>query len=185
MARAYVGTSGFSYPEWKGSCYPADLPTDQMLPFYGRTFPTVELNNPFYRSRQDHTLAQWAGAVPREFRFAVKAHRRITHLKRLVDIDGDLAFLFERLRGLGPHLGPILFQFPPSLRCDLALLTGLLAGVRAGGEGGVGVCHATWRPDAGFRVPGTHQVALFGTVTHPATPAGQGGGSVVSPLRGQ
>ncbi|HVH30789.1 MAG TPA: DUF72 domain-containing protein, partial [bacterium] len=79
MARAYVGTSGFSYPEWKGTFYPADLPTDQMLPFYGRTFPTVELNNTFYRYPQDHTLTQWAGAVPPEFRFAVKAHRRITH----------------------------------------------------------------------------------------------------------
>src|SRR3989441_3223976 len=151
MARAYVGTSGFSYPEWKGSFYPADLPTDQMLPFYGRTFPTVELNNTFYRYPQDHTLAQWAGAVPPEFRFAVKAHRRITHLKRLVDIDGDLAFLFERLRGLGPHLGPILFHVPPSLRCDLALLTGLLAGGGPGRRGDVEVPRAPRRPGALYR----------------------------------
>jgi uncharacterized protein YecE (DUF72 family) len=160
MARAYVGTSGFSYPEWKGSFYPADLPTDQMLPFYGRTFPTVELNNTFYRYPQDHTLAQWAGAVPPEFRFAVKAHRRITHLKRLVDIDGDLAFLFERLRGLGSHLGPILFQFPPSLRCDLTLLTGLLTGLRPGGQAVVEFRHATWRQDPVYRLLDTHRVAL-------------------------
>src|SRR6266852_5892564 len=152
MARAYVGTSGFSYPEWKGSFYPADLPIDQMLPFYGRTFPTVELNNTFYRYPQDHTLAQWAGAVPPEFRFAVKAHRRITHLKRLVDIDGDLAFLFDRLRGLGSHLGPILFQFPPSLRCDLTLLTGLLTGLRPGGQAVVEFRHATWRQDPVYRL---------------------------------
>jgi uncharacterized protein YecE (DUF72 family) len=160
MARAYVGTSGFSYPEWKGSFYPADLATDHMLPFYGRTFPTVELNNTFYRYPQDHTLTQWAGAVPPEFRFAVKAHRRITHLKRLVDIDGDLAFLFERLRGLGSRLGPILFQFPPSLRCDLTLLTGLLTGLRPGGQAVVEFRHATWRQDPVYRLLETHRVAL-------------------------
>src|SRR2546427_804172 len=123
MARAYIGTSGFSYPEWKGSFYPADLPTGEMLRFYGQVFPTVELNNTFYRYPGEDTLMQWAASVPAEFRFSVKAHRRITHNKRLVDVDGDIAFLFERIRRLEGRLGSILFQLPPSLRGATSLLT--------------------------------------------------------------
>jgi uncharacterized protein YecE (DUF72 family) len=160
MARAYVGTSGFSYPEWKGSFYPADLPASEMLPFYGRVFPTVEINNTFYRYPGEHILTQWAAAVPSGFRFAVKAHRRITHLKRLVDIDGDLAFLAERLRLLGNSLGPVLFQFPPSLRCDLTLFASFLASLRPGGQAVVEFRHPTWRQDSVYRLLEEHGVAL-------------------------
>src|SRR5256712_12639159 len=142
--RAYIGTSGFSYPEWKGSFYPADLPNGEMLRFYGQMLLPVELNNPFYRYPGDDTLAQWAAAVPPEFRFSVKAHRRITHHKRLVDVDGDVAFLFERLRRLGDRLGSILFQLPPSLRFDLSLLESFLASLPPGGEAGVEFRQTRW-----------------------------------------
>ncbi len=160
MARAYIGTSGFSYPEWKGTFYPADLPNGEMLRFYGQAFATVEINNTFYRYPGEDTLAQWAAAVPPEFRFAIKAHRRITHNKRLADVDGDLAFLFERIRRLGDRLGPILFQLPPSLRCDLTLLESFLAGLRPGGQAVLEFRHASWRQDAVYRLLDTHRVAL-------------------------
>src|SRR5438094_9729888 len=100
MARAYIGTSGFSYPEWKGSLYPADLPTGEMLRFYGQVFPTVELNNTFYRYPGEDTLMQWAASVPAEFRFSVKAHRRITHTRRQRDLHGHTGSLFQRNRRL-------------------------------------------------------------------------------------
>src|SRR2546422_10427645 len=109
MARAYIGTSGFSYPEWKGSFYPADLPTGDMLRFYGQGFPTVELNNTFYRYPGEDTLMQWAPSVPAELRLPVKAHRRITHNKRLVDVDGEIAALFALSRRVEGRLGSIRF----------------------------------------------------------------------------
>ncbi|TMI76813.1 MAG: DUF72 domain-containing protein [Bacillati bacterium ANGP1] len=158
--RAYIGTSGFSYPEWKGSFYPADLPNGEMLRFYGQMFLTVELNNTFYRYPGEDTLAQWAAAVPPEFRFSVKAHRRITHNKRLVDVDGDVAFLFERLRRLGDRLGSILFQLPPSLRFDLSLLESFLASLRPGGQTVLEFRHNSWRNEAVYRLLETHRVAL-------------------------
>src|SRR2546426_422388 len=160
MARAYIGTSGFSYPEWKGSFYPADLPTGEMLRFYGQVFPTVELNNTFYRYPGEDTLMQWAASVPAEFRFSVKAHRRITHNKRLVDVDGDIAFLFERIRRLEGRLGSILFQLPPSLRFDLGLLESFLATLRPGAQSVVEFRHQSWRSEAVYRLLETHRVAL-------------------------
>ncbi len=158
--RAYIGTSGFSYPEWKGSFYPADLPTGEMLRFYGQTFRTVELNNTFYRYPDEDTLAQWAAAVPSGFLFSVKAHRRITHHKRLVDVDGDLAFLSERIRRLGDRLGSMLFQLPPSLRFDLSLLESFLASLRPGAQAVLEFRHGSWRNEAVYRLLETHRVAL-------------------------
>ncbi|OLD59281.1 MAG: hypothetical protein AUI83_03270, partial [Armatimonadetes bacterium 13_1_40CM_3_65_7] len=158
--RAYIGTSGFSYPEWKGSFYPADLPNGEMLRFYGQMFLTVELNNTFYRYPGEDTLAQWAAAVPAEFRFSVKAHRRITHNKRLADVDGDVAFLFERLRRLGDRLGSILFQLPPSLRFDVSLLESFLASLRPGGQAVLEFRHSSWRNETVYRLLETHRVAL-------------------------
>lgn len=160
MARAYIGTSGFSYPEWKGSFYPAGLAAREMLAFYGRVFPTVEINNTFYRYPSDDTLTQWATAVPAEFRFSVKAHRRITHLKRLHDVDGDLGFLFERMRTLGGRLGMLLFQLPPTLRYDLTLLEAFLGGLRPGAFAVVEFRHVSWRRDSVYRLLDAHRVSL-------------------------
>src|SRR5256712_6125895 len=158
--RAYIGTSGFSYPEWKGSFYPADLPNGEMLRFYGQMFLPVELNTTFCRSPGEDTLAQWAAAVPAEFGFELKAHRRITQNKRLADVDGDVAFLFERLRRLGDRLGSILFQLPPSLRFDLRLLESFLASLRPGGQAVLEFRHSSWRNEAVYRLLETHRVAL-------------------------
>ncbi|MGH2349537.1 MAG: DUF72 domain-containing protein [bacterium] len=143
-----AGTSGFSYPEWKGSFYPADLPPGGMLHHYASVFPTVEINNTFYRYPTDETLRQWAGAVPAEFRFSIKAHRRITHNKRLRETDGDMAFLYERLQTLDSKMGPLLFQLPPSLRADLPLLETFLGQLRPGVPAAVEFRHASWVSEA-------------------------------------
>ncbi len=112
MAEIYVGISGFSYPEWRGIFYPPALAAAQMLTYYAEHFPTVELNNTFYRLPAAANLAKWAAAVGPEFRFGVKAHRSLTAGKEL-----DRSFLelfLSRLQALGPKLGPVLFQFPPA-----------------------------------------------------------------------
>jgi uncharacterized protein YecE (DUF72 family) len=117
-----VGTSGYNYPEWKGSFYPADLPAARMLPYYAERFPTVEINYTFYRMPTPAQLARWAQQVPPGFRFTLKAPRRITHDRRLAGA-GDLVRAFcDAAAELGPRLGALLFQLPPSFRKDVAAL---------------------------------------------------------------
>ena len=78
-----VGTSGYSYKEWKGNFYPEDLPAKEMLSYYSRRLPTVEINNTFYRLPQASMIENWKAQVPEDFRFSIKATQRITHVKRL------------------------------------------------------------------------------------------------------
>ena len=125
-SRLYVGTSGFSYPEWRGTFYPADLPNDGMLHHYSRVFSTVELNNTFYRFPKTEYVEQWRKATPQGFRFSVKANRQITHNRRLRDVEELVRVQLERVGGLGDRRGPLLFQLPPSLRRDAPLLRDFL-----------------------------------------------------------
>jgi uncharacterized protein YecE (DUF72 family) len=124
--RVRAGTSGFSYPTWRGSFYPDDLQASEMLRFYARHLPTVEIDSTFYRLPSAETLARWSEQVPRGFVFAVKAPRRITHLMELVGVGDVLAGFLRRASELGERLGPILFQLPPSLREDPRLLDAFL-----------------------------------------------------------
>ncbi|HET9793170.1 MAG TPA: DUF72 domain-containing protein [Thermoanaerobaculia bacterium] len=128
----FVGTSGFSYKEWKGKFYPADLPASEWLRYYAGRFRTVEINNTFYRMPKKDVLASWAGQVPEGFRFVVKAPRRITHIRRLKDVEADAGFLFENLGELGSRLGPVLVQLPPNLPKDTVRLDAFLAAVPEG-----------------------------------------------------
>ncbi len=125
--RAWVGTSGFSYKNWLGLFYPKTLPQRRFLEFYAERFRTVELNAPFYRLPAERTLLGWASRVPENFRFAVKAWRVVTHRRRLVDMEEDLALMASRYDLLADRLGPVLFQLPPNLKLDLERLDGLLA----------------------------------------------------------
>ncbi|MGH2724218.1 MAG: DUF72 domain-containing protein [Actinomycetota bacterium] len=118
----FVGTSGFAYQEWKGPFYPEGLKDGDMLPFYSSRFPSVEINYTFRRAPSPKTVAAWGERSPEGFRFALKAHQRITHTLRLADADEAVGAFLERARGLGDRLGPILFQCPPSLRFDRALI---------------------------------------------------------------
>jgi uncharacterized protein YecE (DUF72 family) len=114
----YVGTSGFSFPEWKGSFYPADLSPKGMLRYYAERLGTVEINNTFYRMPKREMLAGWCEQVPASFRFTAKAPQRITHWKRLVDAGEDTAFFLAQLDAFGDRLGSVLFQLPPNLKHD-------------------------------------------------------------------
>jgi uncharacterized protein YecE (DUF72 family) len=122
-----VGTSGWSYKEWKGSFYPAKLPAEEMLRFYASHFPTVEVNNSFYRIPAERVLATWAEQVPQAFRFVLKASRRVTHNNRLTDEDGSLAYFLRAANPLGDRLGPTLFQLPPTFKKDVDRLGTFLA----------------------------------------------------------
>jgi len=134
---AHIGTSGWSYKHWSnGVFYPPKLPPRRWLEYFTERFSTVELNATFYRLPQESTFAGWVDRTPERFVFAVKASRIITHIKRLRDLDDSLDVFLARAALLGPKLGPILFQLPPSLRRDDGLLAEFLATVRdrAGGE---------------------------------------------------
>jgi uncharacterized protein YecE (DUF72 family) len=115
-----VGTSGFSFPEWKGSFYPADIAGGEMLRYYGERLAAVEINNTFYRMPKREVLAGWSEQVPTGFRFAVKAPQRITHWKRLLEAGEDTAFFLGQLGALGDRLGAVLFQLPPHLKREPA-----------------------------------------------------------------
>ena len=123
----YVGTSGYNYPEWKGTFYPVTLPTSKMLPYYAERFSAVEINYTFYRMPTVKALAGWAAVTPPGFVLVLKAPRRITHDRRLVDIDQPLHYFQDTARTLGPKLGPLFFQLPPNFRKDVARLGDLLA----------------------------------------------------------
>ena len=142
--RLIVGTSGFSYKEWKGTFYPDDLPAAKMLSFYAEHFGSVEINNTFYRMPEAKTLEKWSGEVPEGFTFVLKAPQRITHQKKLSAIDDDVRWFVEVAATLGPKLGPLLFQLPPYVRKDVEKLRALLAAVPSERRVAFEVRHASW-----------------------------------------
>ena len=126
--KVHAGTSGFAFKEWKGPFYPADLKDDAMLGYYASRFPTVEINNTFYRLPKEAVLQGWAAQVPDSFTFAIKASQRITHFARIKpEAASAVEFLLKNTSALGPRLGPILFQLPPNLKLDADRLRGFLA----------------------------------------------------------
>lgn len=156
----WVGTSGYNYAEWRGSFYPADLPAARMLAYYAERLDTVELNATFYRMPTVTALETWARTAPDDFVFALKAHRRITHLARLRDVDEPVRVFCERARALGPKLGPVLFQLPPSFERDLARLADLLALLPADLAFAVEFRHASWYADEVYERLRGRNVAL-------------------------
>ncbi|MGE3617515.1 MAG: DUF72 domain-containing protein [Gemmatimonadales bacterium] len=121
-----VGTSGYAFKEWKGPFYPAKLPDKEMLGWYAGKFPTVEINNTFYRMPREKNLLDWAAQVPESFTFAIKASQRITHHAQLRDCGELVGYLSQTVAVLGPRLGPTLFQLPPHLKRDLPRLEAFL-----------------------------------------------------------
>jgi uncharacterized protein YecE (DUF72 family) len=145
-----VGTSGFSYKEWRGSFYPAGLAADAMLRSYAERLSTVEINNTFYRLPRASVLEAWAAQVPEHFRFALKASRRITHFRRLRDAGDETAYLLRTVATLGARLGPILFQLPPNLPKDLPRLEAFLAQLPHGTRAAFEFRSPSWLDDAVF-----------------------------------
>jgi uncharacterized protein YecE (DUF72 family) len=127
----YVGTSGYAFKEWKGTFYPAKFPDKDLLGYYAGRFPTVEINNTFYRMPRSEMLAKWAEEVPPEFQFVLKAPQRITHQLRLAPESADaVKNLADTARVLGARLGPVLFQLPPFSKQDLPKLQAFLGILR-------------------------------------------------------
>ena len=125
--RVLIGTSGYVYAHWRRRFYPPDLPAREWLPFYSRYFPTVELNNPFYRLPTAEMFAAWRRAAPPAFVFAVKASRFLTHMKKLKEPEEPLARFLGRAQALEATLGPLLFQLPAAFHANLDRLDGFLA----------------------------------------------------------
>jgi len=156
----YVGTSGFSYKEWKGSFYPEDLPDKQMLRYYGERFRSVEINNTFYRMPKASVLEAWAQEVPAEFKFVLKAPQRITHMQRLKEVDDSVSFLLKTAAVLNDRLGPLLFQLPPYLKKDVPRLREFLPLIPREQRFGFEFRHESWFDEEVFALLREHQSAL-------------------------
>ncbi|MEN3295639.1 MAG: hypothetical protein V7642_4892 [Burkholderiales bacterium] len=156
----YVGTSGYSYKEWKGSFYPEELPAKQMLRFYGERFKTVEINNTFYRMPKAAVLETWADEVPADFKFVLKASQRITHMQRLRDAGESLSYLLEISAALKERLGLLLFQLPPNLKKDVQRLEGFLALLPAERRAAFEFRHESWFDEEVFALLRGHGAAL-------------------------
>ena len=156
----FVGTSGFSYPSWRGAFYPEDLPARAMLSFYAQAFSTVEINNTFYRMPSATLLTGWVSQVPDGFRFALKAPQRITHHLRLRDAADPTTRFCTLATELGPKRGPLLFQLPPNLRADHPRLDAFLAALPSGIEASVEFRHASWLTEETFSLLRARGVAL-------------------------
>jgi len=123
----WVGTSGYNYPEWKGSFYPSDLATAKMLPYYAARFPTVEINYTFYRMPNEKLVDGWARQTPSPYKLTLKAPRRITHDNRLKSVGPLVSGFCQVAATLGDKLGALLFQLPPNLKKDTVLFDAFLA----------------------------------------------------------
>jgi len=187
----YVGTSGFAYPEWKGTFYPATIRQKDMLSYYAERFGSVEINYTFRKDPTEEVLARWCASVPDSFVFALKAPQRVTHWMRLAGA-GEVASAFLRKAGtLGDRLGPVLFQCPPTLPFDGPLLEAFLADVPAGfriafefrhpswtqtrpmlRSKGVAWCHAETDQQPTSEWEGTNEPFLYLRMRRTAYPAG-------------
>jgi uncharacterized protein YecE (DUF72 family) len=140
----WIGTSGYNYPEWKGSFYPSNLPAAKMLPYYAARFPTVEINYTFYRMPTEKLVAGWAAQTPLPYKLTLKAPRRITHDSRLKNC-GELVAGFCAVAGtLADKLGVLLFQLPPNLKRDLGLFDAFLEDLPPGAEAAFEFRHESW-----------------------------------------
>jgi uncharacterized protein YecE (DUF72 family) len=155
-----VGTSGYSYPEWRGHFYPERFPAARMLPYYAERFDTVELNNTFYRMPTAKAVGGWAGATPPGFLFTLKAPKRVTHDARLRDVAEPLRFFLDVARTLGDKLGPLLFQLPPTFRKDAGRLGELLALVPPGFRVALEVRHPSWLDEEVYALLRARNAAL-------------------------
>ena len=162
MGTIYAGTSGWAYATWKPDFYPAKLAAARFLGYYATRLNSVELNYTFRRPATKKLLAGWISATPAEFKFAVKASQSITHIKRLRGVGAATSKFvasLEPLRAAG-KLGPVLFQLPPNLKCDLVLLDEFLADLPRGTHAAMEFRHASWFADDVYDRLGRANVAL-------------------------
>jgi uncharacterized protein YecE (DUF72 family) len=160
MSRVWVGTSGFSYKEWKGSFYPADLPDREMLSYYATRFRSVEIDSTFYRMPTGKTLDAWRDATPEDFRFALKASQQITHRQRLKVPSEALTYWTGAIPALGPRLALAVYQLPPFFKCDVPRLQAFLEVLPAGQPAGFEFRHDSWFVPEVYGLLERHGLAL-------------------------
>ena len=148
----FVGTSGYSYKEWKGNFYPEDLPAKEMLSYYAQRLPAVEINNTFYRLPQPTMVENWKEQVPQSFRFSIKATQRITHIKRLKNCAEETKYLMETAALLGERLGVVLFQLPPNSKKDAERLREFLDCLPPNARAAFEFRHESWFDDETFNL---------------------------------
>jgi len=158
--KLYAGTSGYSYKEWKGPFYPEKIKNDEMLGWYAKKLPTVEVNNTFYRMPRKNVLETWAGSVPAKFRFVLKATRRITHIKRLKNVADEVNFLFDTFEALDKKLGVVFFQLPPNFKKDGERLAELLELLPGDVPVAFEFRHESWFDDDTYAMLRKHDCAL-------------------------
>jgi uncharacterized protein YecE (DUF72 family) len=159
-ARVFIGTSGYSYPEWKGNFYPEKMAAKEMLRYYAERFPTVEINNTFYRMPSESLLRGWAEQVPETFSFVIKAPKRITHDRRLKECGEPLEVLWRATSVLGAQLGPLLFQLPPNFRKDVPRLQAFFDELPERRRMAFEFRHASWFDDEVYEVLKAQRAAL-------------------------
>jgi len=160
MGAMCVGTSGWHYDHWRGSFYPTDLPAAQMLAHYAAHLRTVEINTSFYGLPSSATLRRWRAATPADFRFAMKASRYVTHLKKLKDPEVGLSRLLAAAETLEEKLGPILFQLPPHWSCNHERLAAFLSALPAWRHFAVELRDPSWHAPSIYRLLERHNVAF-------------------------
>jgi uncharacterized protein YecE (DUF72 family) len=158
--KALLGTSGWSYPGWRGVFYPPDLPTKKWLEFYASQFPTVEINMTFYRLPTVAMLKGWTERTPTDFCFTLKAFRLITHLKKIRDVKEDVDRFYGLAEVLGPKLGCVLFQLPPVLALDLDLFSGFLSTLSLSHTNVIEFRHPSWYDERVFDLMRKRRTAL-------------------------
>ena len=159
-AHVHVGTSGYNYPEWRGTFYPEKFSTAKMLGYYAERFSTVEINYTFYRLPTEKLLAGWAEGTPEPFQFTLKAPRRITHDAKLQRCEDLLQSFCRTARTLGPKLGALLFQLPPTFKKDAAVLRAFVELLPEGTRAAVEFRHTSWLDAETYDVLRSRNVAL-------------------------
>jgi uncharacterized protein YecE (DUF72 family) len=142
--KLYVGTSGYSYKEWKGNFYPENISASEMLSYYASHLPAVELNNTYYRMPQPNAVESWRAQVPKNFRFSVKAPQSITLYRRLKDAGWQTKQMLKTVSVLEDRLGAVLFRMPEDMKKDLARLESFLKELPADTPAAFEFRHATW-----------------------------------------
>jgi uncharacterized protein YecE (DUF72 family) len=169
--RVHVGTSGYNYPEWKGTFYPADIKPPKMFAYYAARFHTVEINYTFYRMPTEKLTGGWRDQAPAGFAYTLKAPRRLTHEKKLKDCASDVTAFTTAARVLGPSLGTLLFQLPPTYRADIPRLEEFLALLPKEFRCAFEFRHDSWLTDATYEALRARGAALcvadFGDKTTP------------------
>jgi len=162
MSRLFVGTSGWAYPSWKPKFYPEKLPQKNFLKYYATQLNTVEVNFTFRQLVKETTIEKWLNETPQEFRFGIKAHQVITHIKRLKATEDFVKRFLGTIEALAraERLGPVLFQLPPNLKADRELLETFLATIPRGLRAAFEFRHTSWFGDDIFHMLHEYNVAL-------------------------